>query len=35
MIYIISGDIEIGKTTALLKWSGARKDVFTWLHYNF
>lgn len=28
MIYILSGDIGIGKTTALLTWAEKRKDVF-------
>jgi nucleoside-triphosphatase THEP1 len=28
MIYILSGPIQIGKTTALVKWSAGRSDVF-------
>lgn len=28
MIYIISGQIEIGKTTALLRWTVGRTDIF-------
>ncbi|QOW11830.1 hypothetical protein Q73A0000_16420 [Kaistella flava (ex Peng et al. 2021)] len=28
MIYILSGNIETGKTSALLKWTEARNDVF-------
>jgi nucleoside-triphosphatase THEP1 len=28
MIYILSGPIQTGKTTALVKWSATRSDVF-------
>lgn len=28
MIYILTGAIETGKTTTLLKWANGRKDVF-------
>ena len=28
MIYILTGNIETGKTTALLKWTDGRNDIF-------